>query len=34
VQEIRDALAKADNHDAVALLVKRNQGSVFVAMAN
>jgi hypothetical protein len=31
VQEIRDALAKADNHDAVALLVKRNQGSVFGA---
>jgi serine protease Do len=33
VQEIRDALAKADNQDTVALLVKRNQGSVFVAMA-
>jgi hypothetical protein len=33
VQERRDVLAKADNHDAVVLLVKRNQGSVFVAMA-
>ncbi len=33
VQEVRDAIAKADNQDAVALLVKRNQGSVFVAMA-
>jgi serine protease Do len=33
VQEVRGAIAKADNQDAVALLVKRNQGSVFVAMA-
>jgi serine protease Do len=33
VQEVRDTLAKADNQDAVVLLVKRNQGSVFVAMA-
>ena len=33
VQEVRDAIAKADDQDAVALLVKRNQGSVFVAMA-
>lgn len=33
VQEVRDAIAKADNQDAVALLVKRNQSSVFVAMA-
>src|SRR5215510_7185551 len=33
VQEVRDAIAKADNQDAVALLVKRNQGSLFVAMA-
>jgi serine protease Do len=33
VQEVRDAIAKADNQDTVALLVKRNQGSVFVAMA-
>jgi serine protease Do len=33
VQEVRDAIAKADNQDAVVLLVKRNQGNVFVAMA-
>jgi serine protease Do len=33
VQEVRDAIAKADNQDAVALLVTRNQSSVFVAMA-
>jgi serine protease Do len=33
VQEVRDALAKADTQDTVALLVKRTQGSVFVAMA-
>jgi len=33
VQEVRDAIAKADTQDAVALLVTRNQGSVFVAMA-
>jgi serine protease Do len=32
-QEVRDAIAKADNQDTVALLVKRNKGSVFVAMA-
>ena len=33
VQEVRDALAKADNQDTVALLVQRDQGSLFVAMA-
>jgi serine protease Do len=33
VQEVRDAIAKADNQDAVVLLVKRNQGNIFVAMA-
>jgi len=33
VQEVRDALAKADNQDAVVLLVQRDQGSVFVALA-
>jgi serine protease Do len=33
VQDVRDALAKADSQDAVVLLVQRDQGSVFVAMA-
>jgi serine protease Do len=33
VQEVRDALAKADNQDTVVLLVQRDQGSVFVALA-
>jgi serine protease Do len=33
VQEMRDAIAKADNQDALLLLVQRDQGSVFVAMA-
>jgi len=33
VQEVRDALAKVDNQDAVVLLVQRDQGSVFVALA-
>jgi serine protease Do len=33
VQEMRDAIAKADHQDALLLLVKRGQGSVFVAMA-
>ena len=33
VQEVRDALAKADNQDAAILLVQRDQGSVFVAQA-
>jgi serine protease Do len=33
VQEVRDAIAKADTHDSLALLVKRGQGSLFVAMA-
>jgi serine protease Do len=33
VQEMRDAITKADNQDALLLLVKRDQGSVFVAMA-
>jgi serine protease Do len=33
VQDVRDALAKADTHDSLVLLVKRGQGSVFVAMA-
>jgi serine protease Do len=33
VQEVRNALAKADNQDAVVLLVQRDQGSVFVALA-
>jgi serine protease Do len=33
VQEVRAAIAKADNQDAVVLLVQRDQGSVFVAMA-
>jgi serine protease Do len=33
VQEVRDALAKADSQDAVVLLVQRDQDSVFVALA-
>jgi serine protease Do len=33
VQEMRDAIAKADNPEALLLLVKRGQGSVFMAMA-
>ena len=33
VQELRDALSKATNQDALLLLVQRDQGSVFVAMA-
>jgi S1-C subfamily serine protease len=33
VQEVRNALAKADNQDAVELLVQRDQGSVFVVLA-
>jgi serine protease Do len=31
-QEVRDTIAKADHQDAVALLVQRNQGSIFVAL--
>jgi serine protease Do len=33
VQEVRDAIAKAGNEDSLLLLVKRDQGSIFVAMA-
>jgi serine protease Do len=33
VPEVRDAIAKADTPDAVALLVQRHQHSLFVAMA-
>jgi serine protease Do len=33
VQEVRDAMAKADSPDSMVLLVKRGQGSLFVAMA-
>jgi serine protease Do len=33
VQEMREAIAKAGNADSLLLLVKRDQGSVFVAMA-
>jgi serine protease Do len=33
MQEVRDALAKTENQDSVVLLVKRAQGSIFVAMA-
>ena len=33
VQEVRDASAKADNQNAVALLAQRRQGSFLVAMA-
>jgi hypothetical protein len=33
VQAVRDASTKADNQDTVALLVQRQQGIFFVAMA-
>jgi serine protease Do len=33
VQEVRDAIARAGSQDSLLLLVKRDQGSVFVAMA-
>jgi serine protease Do len=33
MQEVRDAIAKADAQDSLVLLVKRGQGSLFVAMA-
>jgi serine protease Do len=33
MQDMRDAIAKADSQDSLLLLVKRDQGSVFVAMA-
>jgi serine protease Do len=33
VQELRDAITKADDQEALLLLVKRDQGSIFVAMA-
>jgi serine protease Do len=33
VQEIRDAIAKAENENSLVLLVKRGPGSLFVAMA-
>jgi serine protease Do len=33
VQEVRDAIAKAGNQGSLLLLVKRDQGSIFVAMA-
>jgi serine protease Do len=33
VQDVRDAIAKADIQDSLILLVKRGQGSLFVAMA-
>jgi serine protease Do len=33
LQEMRDAIAKADQQDSLLLLVQREQGSVFVAMA-
>jgi serine protease Do len=33
VQDVRDAFAKADIQDSLVLLVKRGQGSLFVAMA-
>jgi serine protease Do len=33
VQDVRDALAKADQQESLLLLVKRGQGSVYVAMA-
>jgi len=32
-QDVRDAIAKAENQDSLVLLVKRGQGSLFVAMA-
>ncbi len=34
VQDVRDAFTKADTQDSLVLLVKRGQGSLFVAMAN
>jgi serine protease Do len=33
VQDVRDAIAKAGSQDSLVLLVKRDQGSLFVAMA-
>jgi serine protease Do len=33
MQEMRDAIAKADQQDALLLLVQRDQGSIFMAMA-
>jgi serine protease Do len=33
VQDVRDAIAKAESQDSLVLLVKRDQGSLFVAMA-
>jgi serine protease Do len=33
VQEVRDGIAKADNQEALLLLVQRDQGNIFVAMA-
>jgi hypothetical protein len=33
VHEVRDALAKGKNQDSAVLLVKRDQGSLFVTMA-
>lgn len=33
VQEVREAIAKADSQDSLLLLVQRDQGSLFVAMA-
>jgi hypothetical protein len=32
-QAARDALAKGENQDSAVLLVKRDQGNLFVAMA-
>jgi serine protease Do len=33
MQDVRDAIAKAENQESLVLLVKRGQGSLFVAMA-
>jgi hypothetical protein len=33
VQEVRDALAKGKNQDSAVLLLKRDPGSLFVALA-
>jgi serine protease Do len=33
VQDVRDAIAKAEGQDSLVLLVKRDQGNLFVAMA-
>jgi len=33
MQEVRDTIAKAENQESLVLLVKRGQGSLFVAMA-